>query len=273
MARESHYVHGSAPQEQARLGLMNRVLNQPHLRAIALTGGERVLDVGSGTGVFARELALAVGEAGRVVGVERDPRQLEAAHELLRGTPEGTRVDLRAGDAFELPLAAAEWGSFDLAHARFLLEHVPDPLEVVRAMVRAVRPGGRIVLADDDHDVLRFWPEPPAAEALWRAYMRSYTARGNDPHLGRRLVALLHQAGAEPVRNDWIFFGGCAGEERFPTVVANLRGILCGAREAILEHLSSADFDAGLAAYDAWSARPDAALWFALCWAEGQRPV
>ena len=273
MARESHYVHGSAPQEQARLGLMNRVLNRRHLQAIALAGGERVLDVGSGTGLFARELARAVGPAGRVVGVERDGRQLDAAREHLRGTPEQGRVELRAGDAFDLPLRAEEWGSFDLAHARFLLEHVPDPLEVVRGMLRAVRPGGRIVLADDDHDVLRFWPEPPAAEALWRAYMRTYTARGNDPHLGRRLVALLHEAGAQPRRNDWIFFGGCAGDELFPTVAANLRGILTGAHDAILEHLPAAAFDAGLAAYDAWSTRPEAALWFALCWAEGARPA
>jgi len=273
VARESHYVHGSAPAEQARLGLMNRILNARHLQAIAPAGGERVLDVGSGTGVFALELARAVGEQGRVLCIERDERQLAAARELLRAAPEGERVELRAGDAADLPLRADEWGSFDLAHARFLLEHLPQPLEVVRAMVRALRPAGRIVLADDDHDVLRLWPQPAAAEVLWRAYMRTYTARGNDPHVGRKLVALLWEAGAEPLRNDWLFFGGCAGTELFPTVVANLRGILTGAREAILEHLPAAEFEAGLSAYDGWSARPDAALWFALSWAEGRRPV
>jgi 2-polyprenyl-3-methyl-5-hydroxy-6-metoxy-1,4-benzoquinol methylase len=46
-------------------------------------------------------------------------------------------------------------GHFDVAHARFLLEHVPDPLVIVRTMVRAVRPGGRVILADDDYEGLR----------------------------------------------------------------------------------------------------------------------
>lgn len=271
VGRPSQYVHGSAPAEQDRLRLLNTILNRRHLDAIALRGGERVLELGAGTGVFALELARAVGPGGSVVAVEQDERQLAAARELLGAHPEGARVDLRAGDAAAPPLAAAEWGSFELAHARFLLEHVRDPLAVVRGMLRAARPGGRIVLADDDHDVLRFHPEPPAAEALFRAYLRTYTARGNDPFVGRKLVALLAAAGAAPARNEWIFFGGCAGDGRFPAVVSNMRGILVGARAAILEFLPAAEYEAGLLAYDAWGERADAALWFAMCWAEGRR--
>jgi ubiquinone/menaquinone biosynthesis C-methylase UbiE len=271
VARESQYVHGSEPAEQDRLRLLNALLNQRHLDSLGLRGGERVLELGAGTGVFALELARAVGARGSVVAVERDARQLATARELLGAHPEGARVDLRAGDAAEAPLAADEWESFDLTHARFLLEHVQHPQTVVHTLVRAARAGGRIVLADDDHDVLRFHPEPPAAEALFRAYLRTYTARGNDPFVGRRLVSLLSAAGAEPVRNDWAFFGGCAGDGRFPAVVANLRAILVGARAAVLEFLAVEEFDAGLAAYDAWGALPDAALWYAMAWAEGRR--
>ena len=272
MGRPSQYVHGSAPAEQERLRLLNTILNRRHLERIAPHAGARVLELGAGTGVFALELARAVGPRGSVVAVEQDERQLAAARELLAAQPEGARVDLRAGAAAAPPLAPAEWGTFDLAHARFLLEHVRDPLAIVRAMLRAARPGGRIVLADDDHDVLRFYPEPPAAEALFRAYLRTYAARGNDAFVGRKLVALLAAAGAEPAGNDWIFFGGCAGDGRFPAVVANMRGILTGAREAILEFLPQPEYDAGLRAYDAWGERADAALWFAMCWAEGLRP-
>src|SRR5919204_622789 len=116
---------------------------------------------------------------------------------------------LNAGTLRELPLTRAEWGSFDVAHTRFLLEHVPDPEAVVAAMVRAVRPGGRIVLADDDHDVLRLWPEPAAVRAVWQAYCGTYERMGNDPYVGRRLPALLHGAGAVPRRSTWIFFGAC----------------------------------------------------------------
>lgn len=266
-ARRSTYVHGAEPSEQERLGWMNAILNPRHLASLVLQGGESVLELGAGTGLFARELALAVGARGRVVAVERDARQLERA----RGICAGLQVDLRAGDAYDLPLAPQEWGGFDLVHARFLLEHVSDPAAVVREMVRAARPGGRIVLADDDHDVLRLHPAAPRVERLWRAYLETYVRAGNDPFVGRRLVELLAAAGAQPRRNDWIFFGSCAGAQDFGPVLDNLTGILDGARAAIGHGLSGDEIDAGLEELRRWREREDAALWFALCWAEGRR--
>src|SRR5262249_13664238 len=155
--------------------------------------------------------------------------------------------------------------TFDVAHARYLLEHVADPLAVVRALVRAVRPGGRVVLTDDDHELLRLWPEPPGLGPLWHAYMRAFDRNRNDPYAGRRLVALLHEAGAAPARNTWIFFGGCAGHPDFEDYVANLAGLLDGFRGPILSAglLDRASFDDALAALRAWGGRPDAAFWFA----------
>ena len=266
--RASSYVHGAEPSEQERLGWMNAILNPRHLAAIGAIEGARVLELGAGTGLFAAELARAVGDGGRVVAVERDARQLERARAHTAGLP----VELRAGDVFDLPLAADEWASFDLVHARFLLEHVPDPQAVVDGMVRAARPGGRVVLADDDHDVLRLHPPAPALERLWRAYIETYARAGNDPYVGRRLVELLARAGARPVRNDWLFFGSCAGAADFGLVLDNLAGILRGARAAIARGLSEGQLEAGLAELERWRARDDAALWFALCWAEGRRP-
>jgi SAM-dependent methyltransferase len=171
-------------------------------------------------------------------------------------------------------LRADEWGAFDVAHARFVLEHVQDPLAVVRQMVRAVRAGGRVVLQDDDHDVLRCWPEPAGFPELWRAYQRTYDRIGCDPYVGRRLASLLHDAGAQPRRCTWIFFGGCAGEASFPGLIENMSGLLAGARGPIVEGglLGAAEFDGGLAALGAWAARPDAAFWYGIFWAEGVRP-
>src|SRR5262245_16825229 len=144
MTRTSRYVHGTHPEEQRRLADLNTLVNRASLEALAARPGERALDVGSGLGQFARALAKATGE--RVVAVERSTEQLDRARTLAAEAGESALVDLRQGDAVALPLAPPEWGSFDLAHARFLLEHVPAPDEVVRAMARAVRPGGRVVL-------------------------------------------------------------------------------------------------------------------------------
>jgi ubiquinone/menaquinone biosynthesis C-methylase UbiE len=270
-APRSRYVHGSEPAEQARLGLMNEILNRRSIAELALQGGERILDVGCGLATFSREMARAAGEGSSVVAVERDERQIAAAREALRGDPRAASIDLRSGDAHALPLAAREWGSFDLAFARFLLEHVPDPERVVAEMVRAVRPGGRIVLCDDDHDLLRLDPETPEVERLWRAYVETYRAAGNDPFVGRRLPRLLHGAGADLSRCTAIFFGSCAGSGDWRLVIDNCRGIFTGARGAILAHLAASEFDRALAAYDAWSRRPDASFWLPLAWAEGTR--
>lgn len=87
-------------------------------------------------------------------------------------------------------------------------------------MARAVRPGGRVVLADDDHDVLRLWPAAPRFEELWRAHCAQYTLRGTDPLIGRRLTCLLCAAGLVPIDATLLSFGACAGMELCPLASA-----------------------------------------------------
>ncbi len=267
------YVHGTAPREQERLGIMNDILNQGALRAIGLRPGERILDLGCGLAQLTRALGRAAAPGGLAVGVERSAEQLREAERLARAAGEAGLVDLRQGDALAPPLQDDEWGRFDVAHTRFLLEHLPRPLDAVRVMVRAVRPGGRVVLQDEDHDILRLWPEPPGFDPLWRAYIHTYERNGNDPFVGRRLAALLEEAGAPPSRSDWIYFGGCAGEPHFTSLVENMVRILEGARDAIVGPggLTQDAHLAALGALRVWAALPGAALWYAVACVQGIR--
>src|SRR4051812_4913370 len=152
------YIHGTAPEEQARLSSLNDLLNRAALRELGLRGGEKIVDFGAGLGQLTRDMARAA--KARVVGIERSPKQIAEAMRQAAAASEESLLELRQGDVQE-GVPRAEEGSYDLAHARFVLEHVPDPLVVVKAMMKAVRPGGRLVLQDDDHDILRLWPEPP----------------------------------------------------------------------------------------------------------------
>jgi SAM-dependent methyltransferase len=267
--RHSEYVHGTAPEEQRRLSALNDLLNASSLRQIGVRPGERILDVGSGLAQLTRDLARAAGRP--ALGIERSAEQIAEALRQAAAAGETSLIELREGDARALPLAEQEWGAFDLAHARFVLEHVPDPLEVVRQMARAVKPGGRVVLEDDDHEVLTLHPEPAGFSALWSAYMRTYSEVGNDPRVGRKLVALLHDAGLSPKRNTWLFFGSCAGEAQFEALVSNMLKLIGDQRERISRAgaLDATAFDAAFAALRAWGERKDAAIWFARCWAEG----
>jgi SAM-dependent methyltransferase len=165
-------------------------------------------------------------------------------------------------------------GQFDVARARFVLEHIPTPLQVVRNMARAVRPGGRVILSDDDYDGLRLWPEPPGFSLVWNAYQRTYDRHGNDPIVGRRLVKFLHQAGLLPRRHTLIFFGGCASDPDFEDVVRNIASIVDEAIDDIVATgLARSAVTAALDALIAWSKSPDLAVWFGMSWAEASRPV
>ncbi len=274
MGEGDAYIHGTDPAEQERLSRLNELLNTQSMARLRIEPGARVLDVGCGMGQLSRAIARTAGRNGRVVGIERSRSQIDEGKRQARAAGEAETVDVREGDAGDPPLGDDEWGTFDVAHARFILEHVADPARVVRAMVEAVRPGGRIVLEDDDHELLRFHPAIPAFETAWRAYMRAYEAVGNDPLIGRKLPALLVEAGATPTANDWPFFGTCQGSPTFPIIVSNCRGVLGGARASVLARggLSGQAFDDALRAFDRWSSEPGAALWYCTFWAEGVRP-
>jgi ubiquinone/menaquinone biosynthesis C-methylase UbiE len=268
----SEYIHGTSPGEQERLTLLNTVLlNEACLKELSLSGGEKILDIGSGLGQFSRAMARTAGTT--VLGIERSDEQTSEALRQAKADGEDKLAEFRRGDARQLPLKDEEWGTFDVAFTRFVLEHVPDPLNVVKEMVRAVKLGGRIVLADDDHDILRIYPDIPDFADLWKAYMRTYSALGNDPDVGRKLVSLLHEAGAAPVRNTWIFFGSCSGEKRFDIYVDNLIGVIAGARKEIVTRqlFGEREVDRIIESFGSWRLRPDATLWYAVSWAEGKK--
>ena len=189
------YIHGNTPDEQDRLSALNTILNQRYLKLIHLNKGEKVLDVGSGLGQLSRAMAKKVGHDGFVLGIERDAIQMKQAEILAKSDSTEPKVAFRLGSAYELPLLSEEWGTFDLVHARFLLEHLSAPKKAVQQMVKALKKGGRIILSDDDHATFRPTPEPLGFSLIWTAYCRSYERIGNDPYIGKRLVTLLHQSG------------------------------------------------------------------------------
>jgi ubiquinone/menaquinone biosynthesis C-methylase UbiE len=267
------YIHGTDPDEQGRLARLNRLINSQSLSRMQPRAGDRVLDVGCGFGLFAHEVAARVGTEGRVVGIERAVSQIEEGKRLATMLAFEERAEVRQGDAYAFPLLDNEWGTFDIVHARFLLEHLERPADVVAAMVRAAKLGGRIILEDDDHDALIVYPPVPEFESLWKAYARAYDATGRDPRIGRKLVSLLAAAGAQPSRCDWPFFGACAGADTFETIITNCRAILTGARDTIIAHggIAANEFEGGLRAYDEWSVRSDASYWYCTFWAEGRR--
>jgi ubiquinone/menaquinone biosynthesis C-methylase UbiE len=125
------------------LGQTADALEKDLLYSLAsLRAGERALDVGTGTGHFAVDLAHRGLE---VVGVELSPTMLAEARgkASILGPPQAGAVHLLRGDAAALPLLPA---TFDLVLSVTTLEFVADPQRSLAEMWRAVRPGGRLIV-------------------------------------------------------------------------------------------------------------------------------
>ncbi len=263
----SIYIHGSHAEEQDRLSLLNSLLNDAYIRDIGPINARRIVDFGAGLGHFTGLLQKHAHPGAYVLGLERDE------HQLAKARTEFAEVDFVQADITNLDLADHLWESFDLAHTRFVLEHLPDPQSVVMSMARAICPGGQVILSDDDHSAMTVFPEIDGFDAIWNAYIQTYHLNGNDPFIGRKLVYLLSEAGLKPVRNGFTFFGSCAGSPYFHDFVANLVGVLDGARAMMIEHTLTEEkqFQKVLQNIQSWAALPNAAIWYPLFFAIGEK--
>lgn len=130
----------------------------------AIAEGESVLDLGSGSGMDSFLAALEAGESGRVVGIDMTEAQLAKARAL--GAESGLgNVDFRAGYIEEPPV---EDGTFDCVISNGVINLSPDKATVFAAAARALKPGGRLALADIVTEVQL--PEGVTCDAaLWAA--------------------------------------------------------------------------------------------------------
>jgi len=103
---------------------------------------DRVIDVGCGTGIVAREASRQVGATGRVVGIDASPQMLTVAR--VCAEREQLMIEWQEGRAEELPLAD---GAFDAATCQFALMFFEDQSAALHELRRVLSPDGRAVLA------------------------------------------------------------------------------------------------------------------------------
>jgi arsenite methyltransferase len=173
--REFHFETGRPLAE--RLGYPSEDLDRVPAAAIdsfagvgyfqdlaAISAGEAVLDLGSGSGTDSLVAALRAGPGGRVVGVDMTDQQLAKARRLASEAGL-TQIEFRRGYIETPPVQQAE---FDCVISNGVINLSPDKPAVFAAAARALRPGGRLALADIVSE--RQLPEAVTCDAaLWAA--------------------------------------------------------------------------------------------------------
>jgi len=161
-----------------------RSRRQRSYELVELSRGDRVVDVGCGLGTAAVELAEIVGPEGSVLGID--------ASEAMVG--EATRRHATAGAAFRqgdaLDLSIGE-SMVDVYRAERLYQHLADPGAALGEAARVLRPGGRLVVIDQDWDALLF---DGRDRGLTREVQRCFSDSMVQGWIGRRFHALLCDA-------------------------------------------------------------------------------
>jgi ubiquinone/menaquinone biosynthesis C-methylase UbiE len=168
---------------------------ETYLGLLDITAGERVLDVGCGSGAVTREIARRVGSRGLAVGVDPSPALLAVARELARQAGCADRVEFREGSALRLPFPD---GSFDAVVCVTVLSHVPKGEAAIPELVRVLRSGGRLGVFDLDTDMTAF--THPDRAVTRRIVAAASDATAVNGWLVRQLPLLFQRAGIVDVR-------------------------------------------------------------------------
>jgi SAM-dependent methyltransferase len=200
MTERGRYAFENAvPGQRQRLRALEAVLDPGTLRQLPELGvgpGWECLEVGAGAGSIARWLAELVGPHGRVLATDLDPTAFGSVGDAYPW------LTVAQHDLTTDPLPAT---SFDLVHARLVLSWLADPVDALTRLVRALKPGGWLVL--EELDFVSAVPDPAMdadSAAVFTRVLHAHTVvlteqNGFHPTFGRRLHGLIEAAGLDDV--------------------------------------------------------------------------
>lgn len=196
MRVDDSYVHGYSATEATRLSDQADTLAELLHHDTVYPAGSQVLEAGCGVGAQTVHL-LAHSPRTHFTCIDRAPSSLASARASIAALSPAVPVTFMEADLFRLPFPAAH---FDHAFVCFVLEHLAQPEEALRCLMRVVRPGGTITVIEGDHGSTFFHPHSDKAQRTIECLVRVQAQGGGDANIGRRLFPLLSGAGLRDVQ-------------------------------------------------------------------------
>ncbi len=180
--------------EQARLAWPQE---SPILTRFGLRDGMSVVDLGCGPGSVTEHLLTLLPHS-QIIALDNEPALLESARQQLQAQA-GERLRFVEASVMETGLPE---NSVDFAFARFVFQHLADPVGAAREALRILKPNGRFALIEVDEIgfPVMFDPPVPLLEAMRQKSMQEQSARGGNRSIGRHLWRILRAAGFQELR-------------------------------------------------------------------------
>ena len=169
-----------------------------------LVAGRSLLDVGSGPGSITVEFAERVSPAA-VIGVDAAPAAVAAATAFAADTAPEAAVSFLEADALALPF---DDGAFDIVHTHQTLQHVADPVGMLREMARVTAADGVLAAREVDYAATTWFPLIDGLDLWLDVYRRVHRATSGEPDAARHLRAWAFEAGLVAPRfsaSAWLF--------------------------------------------------------------------
>ena len=150
----------------------------------------KILDIGCGPGTITVDLATYVPQ-GHVTGLENASEVLSQGRALAqeRGI---ANIEFVVGDGNGLQY---EDNSFDVVFCHQVLQHVADPIKILKEMKRVAKDGGIVAARESDYSVFAWYPEVPGLREWQKLYDTVARYNGGEPNAGRVLHVWAKRAG------------------------------------------------------------------------------
>lgn len=192
------YIHGFDPIEQNRLIHQAEFLEQMVYAGVDLEYKESLLEVGCGVGAQSKILMRRFPKL-KIDGLDISSAQLEAAKIYLKEEIQQKRISLYQKDAQEFSMPGKK---YDAAFLCWFLEHVPDPLKVLKRVRKHLKPGAKIYCTEVFNQTLFMQPYSPMYLKYWFEFNDHQWSLGGHPFVGGMLGNYLKAAGFVDIQTE-----------------------------------------------------------------------